>query len=81
MKNIKHLTRLIICEHTEAVMKTVEYHPENNHALYEIMIEECANIITNKFIDGELTPMEYNDLRNETATMLWSIFKPHIENE
>jgi len=81
MKNMKHLARCIIHEHTEATMNSVEFHPDNDRELYDYMVEGCAFIISEKFIDGELTPMEYNDLRNEVADILWKIFAPLLKDE
>ena len=78
---MKHLAIRILHELTEAMMTSVEYHPENNRALYELMTEECACTITNKLIEGELTPMEYNDVRNELAELLWKIFASHLKYE
>ena len=80
MKNPKHLARRIISKHTEATMNCTEYHPENNRELYDIMVGGCAFILTEKFLNGELTPMEYNDVRNELADMLWKLFEPLLED-
>lgn len=46
MKNPKVLARLIISKHPEATMRCTEYHPKNNRELYDIMVEECAFILT-----------------------------------
>lgn len=78
---MKNMARDIICEVTKSRMSSTEYHPDNNRELYETMKNECAFIITERLIDGKLTPMEYNELRNELADILWKIFAPHIENE
>lgn len=81
MKDFKEIARGIIYEHTEAMMNAVELHPKSNRELYEYMTEECAFILAEQLLNGELTPMEYNNVRNELADMLWSIFEKHIDAE
>lgn len=81
MKNAKLTARQIISEHTEATMNCTEYHPKNDRELYDIMVGECAFILTEKLLDGELTPMEYNDVRNELADILWKIFEPLLKDD
>ena len=80
MKNPKHLARRIIHQHTEAFMSSVEFRPKNNRELYDEMVDNCAFILTEKFLNGELTPMEYNDTRNELAGLLWKIFEPVLKD-
>ena len=81
MKNTKHLARRIIHQHTEAMMSSVEFCPKNNRELYDEMVDNCAFILTEKLLDGELTPMEYNDTRNELAGLLWKIFEPLLSKD
>lgn len=77
MPYIKNMARDIICEHTKAMMRGAEYNPKDAHELYDHMVDECSFIITERLIDGKLTPLEYNELRNELADMLWKIFEPY----
>lgn len=79
-KNIKHLARRIVHEHTEAMMKSIELTTDNYDDLYENMVEGCAFILSEKLLDGKITPMEYNDIRNELCNTLWSIFEQYMGN-
>lgn len=81
MKNYTHLIRRIICEHTEAMIQSEHAEPETHQALYELMVEGCAFILTEMLLDGKLTPMEYNATRNELAKTLWSLFETPISEE
>lgn len=81
MKDIVQEAQGIIRDHTAAYMTAVEYKPESVRDLYEDMVEECAYILAQKFIDGEYTPMEYNAIRNELGKLLWSVFEKHIHAE
>lgn len=81
MKNCHHIAVKIIAEHTEAAMSSVKFEPKNNRELYEFMREECAFLLTQRLFDEELTPMEYNEVRNILADALWRIFKPFMDND
>ena len=77
----KYEARHIISTVTDNMIRSTNYEPANNDELYECMTEECANILTEDFLDGKYTPMEYNAIRNELAKVLWNIFEPHIQRE
>ena len=79
--SIKFEARNVISKHTEAYMQSVNYKPESHQELYDTMTEQCAFILTEAFLNGEYTPMEYNALRNEVSDMLWDIFEPYINGE
>lgn len=81
MKNYDSMARDIIYEHTEAMIPAVTAEYETNQALYEDMVEQCAFILTEKLIKGEITPMEYSAIRNKLCDMLWSIFEKYINDE
>ena len=74
--DVKYEAKNIIAEHTEAVMCTGKYVPESHEEFYGFMIEECAFLLTEKFLDGQYNPMEYNAIRNEIAQALGDIFFP-----
>ena len=38
------------------------------------MTNECAYILTDRLLKKEITLMEYNAIRNELASLLWSIY-------
>ncbi len=81
MKNPKSEARKIISEHTDAMIQSTHYTPDNHQELYEIMVEGCAYILTEGLLDGTYTPMEYNAIRNELADVLWNMFEKHINAE
>lgn len=64
----------IIMDHTGAFMSGVECNPENEAELYDIMVEECAYLLTTKLLSHEYTPMEYNAIRNELGKQLADVF-------
>lgn len=74
--DIKQEARRIIKEHTEGFMNGTQYKPEDEDELWETMLSECAFILTEDFLDGKYTPMQYNDIRNEVAEILTRIFTP-----
>ena len=73
--------RNIISEHISALMQGSSYNPKSVKQLYDFMIAECSNILTERLINGTYTPMEYNAIRNELASTLWNIFRNDIEND
>ena len=73
--------RHIIHEATTSMMQAVNFNPDNHETLYDFMVEECAFILSERFIDGTYTPMQYNAIRNNLARILWNIFKDFIEEE
>ena len=81
MNNYDSMARSIIYEHTEAMISGVTAEYETNQALYNDMVEQCAFILSEKLIKGEITPMEYSAVRNKLCDMLWSIFEKHINDE
>lgn len=68
--------RSIIQRHTEAVMHCAHCEFDNERELFEFMMGECAFILTQDFLEGKYTPMEYNAIRNELAKLLNGIFMP-----
>lgn len=81
MKIPKYEVRKIITEHTNAMIQSTHYIPDNHQELYETMVEGCAFILTEGLLDGTYTPMEYNAIRNELAKVLWNMFEKHITSE
>ena len=75
-KDINWEARKIISEHTEGVMSAAHYEPESEDELWQFMLQECAFILTEDFLKGKYTPMEYNAIRNEVAKLLNGIFAP-----
>lgn len=73
--------RNIICKRTEAFIFGINFECDDNQALYNLMVEECAFILTEKLLDGTYTPMQYNAVRNELAKMLWNVFEKYINEE
>lgn len=74
--NIHQEARRIIKDHTEGFMNGTQYKPDDEDELWETMLSECAFILTEDFLDGKYTPMQYNDIRNEVAEILTNIFTP-----
>jgi hypothetical protein len=77
----KHEAKKILYEHTSAVMHCATMEFESNEAMLDCMIEECGFILTEALLEGKYTPMQYNAIRNELASILWGIFEPHIKKE
>lgn len=75
-KDINWEARKIIARHTEGVMSCGSPEFESNMELWEFMLSECAFILTEDFLQGKFTPMEYNAIRNEIANILNAIFAP-----
>lgn len=77
-KDINFEARMIIADHTEGMMScTSSYEPESHMEFWEYMLSECAFILSEKFLDGNYTPMEYNAIRNELAKIINAIFNPY----
>ena len=74
--DINYAARNIIHQHTKAFMSAANYEPESNEELWDCMLSECSFILTEDFIEGKYTPMEYNAIRNEVAKILNGIFAP-----
>lgn len=74
--DINQEAKRIIRDHTEGFMNATQYKPDDEDELWETMLSECASILTEDFLDGKYTPMQYNDIRNEVAEILLKIFSP-----
>lgn len=72
--DINFEARKIIAAHTEGVMNCGCYEPESSDELWGFMLQECALILTEKFIEGEYNPMQYNNIRNEVTKIINNIF-------
>lgn len=79
--NVELEARDIIAEHTEGLMKSTHLERETNSELYDVMVEGCSFILTERLLEGKYTPMQYNDIRNVLGNMLWTIFEAHITKE
>ena len=79
--NINAEARSIIHQVTTSMMKSVDFNPDNHDDLYDCMVEECAFILSERFLDGVYTPLQYNRLRNTIAKMLWNIFEHFFHND
>ena len=81
MFNPKTKARQVLCDTTEAFMCCMRPEYENHQQLHDALVENCAFILTEELLNGELKPMEYNSVRNELAEMLWQLFEPYINDE
>lgn len=79
--DVKQEARNIIIEFTDNIIRSAHYDADNNEELYEFMTEGCAGILTDNFMNGKCSPMEYNAIRNELAKILWDLFEPYISKE
>lgn len=73
--------RSVLRRHTHGFMSATHFEPDSNNELLDTMLMECADILTGDLLNGELTPMQYNDTRNCLAEMLWDVFQLPIQNE
>ena len=71
----------IITTHTLGFIQSTEYIPESHNELYETMATECAHILVEDWLDGKYSPMEYNAVRNELASILWGQFEDTVATE
>lgn len=76
-----HEAKKILYEHSEGVMSCCTTEFETNEEMLDFMIQECAFILTEKFLEGKYTPMQFNAIRNELSTILNQKFAPFIEVE
>lgn len=79
--NIKNKAMEYIYCFTSACISGVEPNPTNSGELYDTMVEEISYNLTNDFIEGKLSPMEYNSVRNDIARILWAAFEKAICDE
>lgn len=79
--NVELEARDIIAEHTEGLMKSTHLERETNSELYDMMIEGCSFILTERLLEGKYTPMQYNDIRNVLGSIIWTLFEAHINEE
>lgn len=70
----KVAARRIISDHTAAYISGIHFEPKDATELWEVMVEECAFILTEDFLDGKYTAMQYNAIRNELSDILNGIF-------
>lgn len=77
----KYEAEKILSEHTTAILCSCRTGFDNTHDMLEFTTSECGFILTKHLLDGDYTPMQYNAVRNELASMLWNLFGPHIERE
>ena len=74
----KHAAELILCEHTNGVMScTSDLAFDNISDMWEFTLEECAFILTSKFMEGVYNPMEFNAIRNELSKLINELFIPY----
>ena len=71
----------ILHEHTAAYISGVHAEFDSNGDMFEAVNSECAFILTQYFVEGKYTPMQYNAVRNELASLLWKLFGNAIEAE
>lgn len=65
----------IIADHTDGFMQAYGgYIPNDDAEMYHTMTEECSYILTKKLLDKEISPVEYNFIRNELSRLLYDIF-------
>lgn len=80
-KDITSEAKRVIALHTAGYMSSGNYVPSTNMELWQTMLDECASILTEEFVAGKFTPMEYNAVRNEIASILNPIFAPVCDKE
>lgn len=71
----------ILCECTNGYMQGVIAHYNSNREMMEDMYNDCAYILTDHFINGDYSPLQYNAIRNELSKMIWKIFEAHVVKE
>lgn len=77
----KDQAKEIIMEHMEAYLQGCHAEYDSNIAMMEDMYHECAFILTNKLLEGKLTPMQVAAVRNELGTMIWDVFMSYASAE
>jgi len=73
-KDINLEARRIIAKHTYSTMSSCCYKPESEMELWDFMTDGTSLILTEEFLEGNYTPKEYNDIRNEIGEILYKIF-------
>ena len=71
----------ILCECTCGYMQGVVAHYDNNREMMDDMYTDCAYILTDHFINGDYSPLQYNAIRTELGKMIWDLFKTHVVKE
>lgn len=79
--NAKDEARSIIVEHTNGYMQSAHVEFDSNRDMMEAMYIECSHILTDYLLDKKYTPMQYNAVRNELASLIWNTFEHHIHVE
>lgn len=65
--------RLIVEEHVAGYMSGGIFETENEDELYDMMVKECSFILVDKRLKGEYTPIQFNKIRNELASLIYKI--------
>jgi hypothetical protein len=68
----------IIMEHMEGYMHGCHAEYDTNRQMMNDMYHECAFILTNKMLEGKLTPMQVAAVRNVLIGMIWNVFKSYV---
>ena len=79
--SINEEVRNIISAHVDALMRGTDYKPKTEDQLYDFMVTEISALLSDRLIDGDYTPMEYNSIRNQLASTLWKIFHKGEDNQ
>ncbi len=77
----EHSAKKIIMEHMEGYLQGCYAEYDNNQAMMDDVYHECAFILTNRLLEGKLTPLQVAAVRNVLGSMIWDTFKPYIEEE
>lgn len=81
MRTTLEMAKNILYRHTHGFMSSNQYEPQDNEELLDTMTMECSYILTEELLNGHMTPMQYNDVRNCLAQMLWDAFRNPIESD
>jgi len=81
VSDAKYEAKRIFYDHTAAMIQGVSLTNPTAMELYNYVVDECAFILCDRLIRGVYTPLEYNAIREELATLLWGIFENYVVAE
>ena len=81
VSDAKWEAKRIFYDHTAAMIQGVSLTNPTATELYNYVVDECTFILCDRLIQGVYTPLEYNEIREELATLLWGIFQSSVEAE
>lgn len=69
----KFEARRIVEAHVSGYMMGMIAEPKDEEELCEMMADECAHWLIEERLEGKLTPMQFNSVRNEITELLGKI--------